>query len=214
MKKKNNNNIKKIILEEAKKYIFSNGWNENLLNLISKNKKFKINEINSLFPDGYVSLLKFYLEELNSNFILQAKKLNLKNIRTHIKVRKLILLKLKLYQYEKTIIRKTYFSLLSPKHLNISSRALYNTVDDIWFFAGDESTDFNFYSKRAILSTIYSSVILHWINNEDIHLTEKFLDKQLFRVSKIPILKNKIKNISSELPNRLKIFRKFYSAMQ
>ena len=109
MQKKNINNIKKNILEEAKKYIVSNGWNENLFNLISKNKKFKIDEINSIFPDNYISLLNFYLNELNINFILKAKKLNLKNMRTHIKVRELILLKLKLYQYEKPIIRKTYF---------------------------------------------------------------------------------------------------------
>lgn len=214
MQKKNINNIKKNILEEAKKYIVSNGWNENLFNLISKNKKFKIDEINSIFPDNYISLLNFYLNELNSNFILKAKKLNLKNMRTHIKVRELILLKLKLYQYEKPIIRKTYFSLLSPKHINISSHALYKTVDEIWFIIGDDSTDFNFYSKRAILSTIYSSVIFHWINNDNINLTKKFLDKQLFRVSKIPILKNKIKNLSSQLPKGFKIIKKFYSAMQ
>ena len=92
MKKRNNNNLKKNILEEAKKHIVKNGWNENLFNLIAKNKKFNINDLHSLFQDNYASLLKFYLEELNNDFILKAKKLDLNNFRTHIKVRELILL--------------------------------------------------------------------------------------------------------------------------
>ena len=214
MKKRNNNHLKKNILKEAKKHIIKNGWNENLFNLIAKNRKFNINDIKSLFQEDYTSLLKFYLEELNNGFILKAKKLNLKNFRTHIKIRELILLRLNLYQKEKKIIKKTYFSLLLPKHFNISSYALYKTVNEIWFLAGDKSTDFNFYSKRAILSTIYSSVIFHWINNDDINLTKLFLDKQLLRVSKIPIVKGKIKNFSSQLPNGLKIYRRFFSTMQ
>ena len=30
-------------------------------------------------------------------------------------------------------------------------------VDDIWYMAGDKSTDFNWYTKRAILAAIYTS---------------------------------------------------------
>lgn len=30
-------------------------------------------------------------------------------------------------------------------------------VDDMWYCAGDRSTDFNWYSKRAILTAIYCS---------------------------------------------------------
>ena len=214
MMKKNKKNItKKIILEISKKYIFKHGWNKNLFTQISNDKKINIHNLNSLFPEGYISLLKFYLENLNKDFILRAKKLNLNNLRVHIKVRELILLKLKLYESERQIIKKTYFALLSPKNFNISSYALYKTVDEIWFLAGDNSTDFNFYSKRAILASIYSSVIFYWINKNDMELTKKFLDKQLSRVSKIPSLKKNIKNFV-KLPAGLKNFRKLFTAMQ
>lgn len=43
--------------------------------------------------------------------------------------------------------------------LNIPS-ALENLallVDDIWYYAGDRSTDFNWYTKRALLAALYSS---------------------------------------------------------
>lgn len=215
MKKNNNESlIKKNILKESKKYIPTHGWNDNLFTLISSNNKYKISTLNSLFPSGYISLLKFYLEEMNKSFLLKAKKLNLGNMRTHIKVRELILLKINLYELEKQIIKKTYFTLLLPKYFNISSYALYKTVDEIWFIAGDHSTDFNYYSKRAILAAIYSSVIFHWISNNDIKSTTNFLDLQLKRVSKIPKVKSKIKDISTQLPQGFKNLKKIFAIMQ
>lgn len=36
-------------------------------------------------------------------------------------------------------------------------------VDDIWYWAGDRSTDFNWYTKRALLAGIYTSTgLLIW----------------------------------------------------
>ena len=60
----------------------------------------------------------------------------------------------------------------------------------MWYIAGDNSTDFNFYTKRIILSVVYSSVVLHFINNESMFETEKKLDTNLLKVSKIPLIKN------------------------
>ena len=69
---------------------------------------------------------------------------------------------------------------------------LYKTCDQIWRISGDRSTDFSFYSKRLILSGVYSSTLLHWINDEskNSHDTENFLDRRLLDVSKIGKLKN------------------------
>ena len=200
---------RKEILEISKKYIVRDGWNEDLFESISKNSKFNIKEILILFPEGYLSLLKFYLKELDTQMALNAKNINLIRMKTHIRIREIILLKLKSNQNEKNVIKRTYFTLLLPFHSKLALKSLYKTVDQIWFIAGDKSTDFNFYSKRFILATIYSSVILHWINNQDFKKTTKFLDKQLRKVSKITQTKNKVKNIFSLLPQAFTVIKNF-----
>ena len=86
---------RKEILEISKKYIVRDGWNEDLFESVSKNSKFKINEIKILFPEGYLSLLKFYLKELDTHMVLNAKNINLIRMKTHIRIREIILLKLK-----------------------------------------------------------------------------------------------------------------------
>ena len=210
---KNNLNLKRRkILNESKKYVVTNGWNESLFKSITKNKIFKIDEILTLFPEGYLSLLKFYLKELNIDMTSSAKNLDLTRMKTHQRIREIILLRLNIKQNEKDLIKRTYFTLLLPKHFNILLMSLYNIVDQIWFIARDNSTDFNFYSKRAILATVYSSTVLYWINNENFEETKKFLDKQLKKISKIPQIKKQIKNVSSFLHQAKRII--IYSPKQ
>ena len=135
-------------------------------------------------------------------------------MKTHERIKQIILLRLKNNQNEKNVIRKTYFTLLLPHHSKVALRSLYKTVDQIWFIAGDKSVDFNFYSKRFILAAIYSSVILYWIKNQDIKKTTNFLDKQLIKVSKITQTKNNFKNIFIFLPQIFNIFKSFRSTKQ
>jgi len=214
MKIVNLNLKRKEIIEISKKYIVKDGWNEDLFESISKNSKFKINEIKILFPEGYLSLLKFYLKELDTQMTINAKKINLIPMKTHERIKEIILLRLKNNQDEKNLIKRTYFTLLLPHHSKVALKSLYNTVDQIWFIVGDKSVDFNFYSKRFILAAIYSSVILFWIKNQDIKKTTVFLDKQLRKVSKITQTKNKVKNIFSLLPQAFNVIKNFVPFMQ
>ena len=84
----------------------------------------------------------------------------------------------------------------------------------IWYIAGDNSTDFNFYTKRAILASIYSSVILHFVNNNNLDKTIDLLNLQLKRVSKIPIIKSKVKDVIQNTPNMFNLFKSILSFKQ
>ena len=42
--------------------------------------------------------------------------------------------------------------LAHPQHAKLAAKMLYDTVDAMWRAAGDTSTDYNFYTKRATLS--------------------------------------------------------------
>jgi len=207
MRINNLNSRRKKVLNISKKFIVKNGWNENLFLKLSENSKYKIDELKVLFPNGYTALLEFYLNELNAEMILSSKKINLIRMKTHQRIKALIMLRLNNLQKEKDLFKKTYFILALPKHSKIAVMSLYKTVDEMWFLAGDISTDFNFYSKRAILASIYSATILYWINNNNLKQTTKFLDNQLAKVSKIPEIKNKIKNLFDLGPKIFSFFK-------
>ncbi|XP_051884229.1 ubiquinone biosynthesis protein COQ9, mitochondrial isoform X2 [Pristis pectinata] len=50
--------------------------------------------------------------------------------------------------------------LLMPENVADSLRSLTEMVDEIWFYAGDKSTDSNWYTKRAVLAGIYNATEL------------------------------------------------------
>ena len=188
----NLNKIRNEILSDAKDYVIKHGWNEEMFSKVAKNSKYDTAVVLSLFPEGYLSLIQVYLDEINTKMTDESKKLNLIRFKVHERIRELCILRFKIMIKEKKIVCKTFLHLLLPNNYSFSLKNLYKTVDQIWYLAGDSSTDFNFYSKRAILASIYLTTILHFINNENLEETIILLNKQLKKVSKIPKIKERL----------------------
>jgi len=203
MKKSHNNYLLKKrleVLKYAKIFISEKGLNKNSLENISKRYGLNINEIELLFPEGNIDLIKFTLEQLNKELEEYCKKIDLIRLPVHKRIKKVLLSKISLMNKNKLFYRSIFLNLLIPKKNFSLSNQLYNSVDQIWFIAGDSSTDFNFYTKRLILSGIYSRVILFFFNNNNQEELENILDESLNRVSKIPEIKSKLKIFKDYLP--------------
>jgi len=203
MKKSHNNYLLKKrleVLKYAKIFISEKGLNKNSLENISKRYGLNINEIELLFPEGNIDLIKFTLEQLNKELEEYCKKIDLIRLPVHKRIKKVLLSKISLMNKNKLFYRSIFLNLLIPKKNFSLSNQLYNSVDQIWFIAGDSSTDFNFYTKRLILSGIYSRVILFFFNNNNQVELENILDESLKRVSKIPEIKSKLKIFKDYLP--------------
>ena len=203
MKKSHNNYLLKKrleVLKYAKIFITEKALNKNSLENISKRYGLNINEIELLFPEGNIDLIKFTLEQLNKELEEYCKKIDLIRLPVHKRIKKVLLSKISLMNKNKLFYRSIFLNLLIPKKNFSLSNQLYNSVDQIWFIAGDSSTDFNFYTKRLILSGIYSRVILFFFNNNNQEELENILDESLKRVSKIPEIKSKLKIFIDYLP--------------
>ena len=214
MMKKNQNNylLKKRleVLKFAKIFISEKGFSKNSLESISKKYGLDINETELLFPEGNIDLIKFTLEQLDNELEEYCRKIDLIRLPVHKRIKKVLLSKIFLMNKNKLFYRSIFFNLLIPKKKFSLSSQLYNSVDQIWFIAGDSSTDFNFYTKRLILSVIYSRIMLFFFNNNNLQELEDILDESLQRVSKIPEIKSKLKIFKEYLPNVAKFVKNSY----
>ena len=212
MKKTNNTNIQKKsleILNFSKDIVAKYGWNESLFNNLKKAKKINSDNLKVLFPNGYIDLLNLALDELNNNLKDECKKYGFEKLPIHKRIRKIILTKINLMNNKKKFYKKTFYYLLLPTKYKLLSKQLYKSADSMWIIAGDKSVDFNFYTKRLILSGVYSSVLIHFFNNNNILETENLLDNYLLKISKIPQIKKNVKHLSKSLPNFLRFFKRF-----
>ena len=205
----NLNNIRNKILIEAKSYVPKYGWGKDMFSKVVKNSKYDSAIVLSLFPEGYISLMQLYLDEINIKMTEESKKINLIRLKVHERIRELCILRFKIMKKEKEIITKTFFHILLPNNYKFCLKNLYKTIDQIWYLAGDSSTDFNFYSKRVILSAIYTTTIIHFINNNDFEETKILLNKQLKKVAKIPKLKDRFNDFAGFLHHFFELRKKF-----
>ena len=206
MKKQNNSNnkIKSIILQKLKKIVSDEGWSEKVLKQLLQNGVEK-SDLVTFFQYDYKELLKFSLEELNKSLEKEINKINIINYSLNKRIKKILMLRINILNNDKKFYKKTFYHLLIPSNNKIMKSSLYKSVDTMWYLAGDNSTDFNFYTKRLILAVIYVNA-LFVLFNKNFDEVESNIDRNLKKISKIPKIKDRISFIKDNIPVFFKSF--------
>ncbi len=206
--KKTDNNInylKKLkILERAKKFIRKNGWSKDVLKNLT-NDGVSSSDLVYFFPNGYEDLLNLSLQEINKSLEKKVKKINIISFSLSKRIKKILMMRIEILNKDKNFYKKTFNHLLLPHNSKILKKNLYYSVDNMWYFAGDNSTDFSFYTKRFTLSLIYINA-LFVLFNKSYNEVELNIDKNLKRISRIPKIKDRFSFIKNNIPLFLKGF--------
>jgi ubiquinone biosynthesis protein COQ9 len=80
-----------------------------------------------------------------------------------------------------------------------SASAVWRAADQIWRLAGDTATDFNYYTKRALLSGVYSATFVYFLRDESPNHADTwaFLMRRLKDVLRLGRLTQPVKNAAS-----------------
>ena len=206
MKKQNNSNnkIKSNILQKLKKIVSDEGWSEKVLKQLLQNGVEK-SDLVTFFQYDYKELLKYSLEELNKSLEKEINKINIINYSLNKRIKKILMLRFNILNNDKEFYKKTFYHLLIPSNNKIMKSSLYKSVDTMWYLAGDNSTDFNFYTKRLILAVIYVNA-LFVLFNKNFDEVESNIERNLKKISKIPKIKDRISFIKDNIPVFFKSF--------
>lgn len=84
-----------------------------------------------------------------------------------------------------------------PHHTPEAVKNLAQLCDIIWRTAGDTSTDFNFYSKRALLAYVIKTTTLFWLtdDSEEQKASWEFLDRRIAEVLQIGKMTNQLRDL-------------------
>ncbi|NDF13073.1 MAG: COQ9 family protein [Proteobacteria bacterium] len=179
--------------EHAKKQIVSaflseagtSGWNDISLEKACNSIDCDYSYARALFPEGAAEIADYYLEMINRQMLLELGKYNLPAMKIRERIKCALMIRLKIAEPHKEAIR----SLLG--HLGMHApKAVANLAklsDIVWRTAGDTSTDYNYYTKRMMLSGVYSATLLFWLNDtsKNHSETEQFLDRRINNVMQV-----------------------------
>jgi ubiquinone biosynthesis protein COQ9 len=100
-------------------------------------------------------------------------------------------------------LRRAIGLLALPHNAPRAGELTWRTVDAIWWAAGDTATDWNFYSKRALLAGVYGATLLRFLEDRSDGCIETwaFLDRRIADTMRVPKAMAKLKETASRLPN-------------
>ncbi|MFN0115346.1 MAG: COQ9 family protein [Paracoccaceae bacterium] len=104
--------------------------------------------------------------------------------------------RLRLEAADREIVRRGAALFALPQHAPTGARMIWETADCIWRALGDTSDDVNWYSKRAILSGVWSSTVLFWLADESPGhaATWAFLDRRIADVMRFEKFKAQVRD--------------------
>ncbi len=105
--------------------------------------------------------------------------------------------------------RRTLSFLALPLNAPLALRLVYDTVDAAWYAAGDTATDFNFYTKRALLAAVHGATLLYWLEDrsEGSADSRAFLERRIADVMTVPKATARLREAMDRLPNPLRFLR-------
>ena len=145
-------------------------------------------------PRGALDLAIAFHKWGDDQFETAFTKKKISELKVREKIRKAVELRIKLASDKETVRRGVVLFAL-PIYAFEGSRLIWDTSDLIWELVGDDSEDYNWYSKRAILSAVYASTVLYWLgdNSEGSEETWHFLDRRIDDVMKFETAKVQLK---------------------
>ena len=179
------------VIEAILNHIPFDGWSKTSLDMAAADCGLSGAEMQSLFPAGIGDALTAYSAYADKNMVTAfhgQRAAEIADMPVHKKIRSLILIRLEQAVPYKEVVRRTLAFLAQPQHAKLAGQLLFSTVDEMWRAAGDTSTDYNFYTKRATLSAVYSATLLAFLsdNSADMAKTEAFLDRRLADIARLP----------------------------
>jgi ubiquinone biosynthesis protein COQ9 len=195
------------LLEAALPHIPFDGWSARTLRLACRDLGLDRALAQRAFPRGARDLLAFFVAEADRRMVAELSALDLGAMRVRQRIAAAVRLRLELHAGHREAVRRALALGALPTYSGDAVGALYRTVDLIWRAAGDEATDFNFYSKRALLAGVYGSTILYWLDDqsEDFADTWAFLDRRIGDVMRVQKARGRLGEFLQRLaPRRLR----------
>jgi len=184
---------KEQLLDAALIHVAFDGWSEAAFKAAIADSEMDETVARAVCPRGAVDLAVAYHHRGDALMVDAFKAEDHTDKRYRDKVTRAVQLRLQVIEDKEAVRRgATLFAL--PMYAPDGAKLVWGTADAIWTALGDTSDDFNWYSKRATLSGVYSATVLFWLgdSSEGHARTWDFLERRIDNVMQIERVKAQV----------------------
>ena len=145
------------------------------------------------FPGGAMDMIEAWIDTIDAAMLvaLPAEKLGEMKIRE--RIRALVQFRLDAVAGLEEALRRSLAVMAQPQNAARALKTGWRSADLMWRLAGDRSTDYNHYTKRTILASIYAATLAVYVDDESEgkQATRDFLDRRIEGVMRFEKFKSR-----------------------
>lgn len=176
------------------------GWNEKAVMAAAELTGVDPAIARLAFNDGAMDMIDAWFVSID---VAMAKKLppeKLDKMKIRERITALVEARLEILEPDREGLRRALAILAAPPNLRKAARLGWRAADRMWRLAGDTATDYNHYTKRTLLSAVYGSTMLVFLDDESDGCadTKAFLARRIENIMQFEKTKAKITNRGGE----------------
>jgi ubiquinone biosynthesis protein COQ9 len=183
------------VVAAAMPHVVFDGWTDRTLALAVEDAGVDPGLSRLAFPRGGLDLALAYHDIKDAELSERLGAEDLLGLRFRDRIAHAIVLRLELIEADREAVRRAAALFALPNNAVEGARAVWRTADTIWNALGDESRDYNWYTKRTTLSAVWSSCLLYWLGDESpgFTATRAFVQRRIDNVMAFEGVKARIR---------------------
>ena len=138
----------------------------------------KISDLNFFDKQELLIIISgLFFEDLDKKFLSEIKSKISQFSKTNEKISFLLNKRFQIEKKNKDLIKKIFIHLIKDNNSNKIINYIYSVADSMWKYSNDRSVDFNYYTKRLILSSVYLKILILSFYKDN--FTQKNLEEEI-----------------------------------
>lgn len=170
------------------------GWSDAALVSAAEGEGLDPAVVRLAFKDGAMDMITAWIHAVDAAMQAEFSDGRLDTMPIRERIRSLVMFRIEKVAGLKEALRRALAIQAMPQNAAATLKLGWNSADQMWRLAGDTATDYNHYTKRAILASIYAATLAILLEDEsdDLAETRAFLDRRIENVMQFEKAKAKL----------------------
>lgn len=179
------------------------GWSDSALAMAADGLGVPAERARLAFRGGQAEMIDAWFDWIDKEMLVVFPPERIAQMKIRERIRELVLFRFEAMRPHREALRRALAILAMPQNVADAARLAWRSADRIWRVAGDTATDFNHYSKRAILIGVYGSTTLVFLDDDsaDLAETRAFLNRRIDDVMNFEKFKAGWRGTRARLPS-------------
>ncbi|VXC74521.1 COQ9 family protein [Sphingomonas sp. 8AM] len=157
------------------------GWGDTARDLAAEQQGIDRDVARLAFADGAVAMIDAWFGHVDAGMAAALPPATLAAMKIRERITALVEARLAVLAPEREALRRARAILALPVNVAAAARLGWRSVDAMWRLAGDTATDYNHYTKRAILLAVYAATTTVFLDDD----SEEQADTRAFLARRI-----------------------------